>query len=214
MAYSKTNPLIRMLKNLFFETKSAANEKDEGRLDETTQKLKSLTVKLDVQLRTLTAEWTRENAALVNRPATQRMFYLRTNQALKRRMMLVGRYKGMVDKCLGTISAAKDQIEFSRKLQDVNLDTATMTALQQGVSEAQMRLDKGMQQMDIMSSTIDSNLDAVDAQMGTDTLTENERREQELWDRYDTCVAAGDENGAKAAKEELDKLSEAEMATL
>lgn len=208
------NPLITMLKNLFFETKTAANEKNEAKLDETTQKLKALSMKLDVQFRTLNAEWGRENAALFNRPAQQRMFYRRTNQALKRRMMLVGQYKNMVDRCLGTISAAQDQIKYSKELQDVNLDPATMATLQEGVSSAQLRLSKGMEQMEVINSTIESSLNAIDAQMGTDTLTENERKEQELWDRYDTCVAAGDEKGAKAIKEELDKLNEAELALM
>lgn len=208
------NPLITMLKNLFVETKAAATEKNEAKLDETTQKLKALSLKLDVQQRTLTAEWTRENAALFNRPPQQRMFYRRTNQALKRRMMLVGQYKSMVDRCLGTISAAKDQIKYSKELEEVNLDAATMATLREGMSSAQLRLSKGMEQMEVINSSIESSLGAIDAQMGTDALTENERKEQELWDRYDTCVAAGDEKGAKAIKEELDKLNEAEIALM
>lgn len=206
------NPLLASLKNLFFETKNAAKEKNENKLEETTMKLKSLSIKLDVHFRTLQAEWSRENAALFDRPAAQRMFYMRNVQAMKRRLMLVGQYKAMVDKCLGTISAAQDQIKYSKNLQDVNLDSATMASLQNGVNEAQTRVNQGMEQMDIINSTIESNLSALESQMGTDVLSEKERKMQELLDRYDTCRAAGDESGAKAAKEEYDKLSEDELA--
>ena len=208
------NPLLTMLKKLFVETKEAASENNETKLDETSRKLKSLSIKLDVQLRTITAEWTRENAALFNRPAVQRTFYLKTNNALKRRMMLVGQYKNMVDRCLGTISAARDQIEFSKKLQDVNLDAAAMASLQQDVSEAQMRLNQGMEQMELINTTIESNLEVIEEQMGATTLSESDTKLQELWDRYDTCIAAGDEKGAQAVRAESDKIHDAELATI
>lgn len=208
------NPLLTMLKKLFVETKEAASENNETKLDETSRKLKSLSIKLDVQLRTITAEWTRENAALFNRPAVQRTFYLKTNNALKRRMMLVGQYKNMVDRCLGTISAARDQIEFSKKLQDVNLDAAAMASLQQDVSEAQMRLNQGMEQMELINTTIESNLEVIEDQMGATTLSESDTKLQELWDRYDTCIAAGDEKGAQAVRAEIDKINDAELATI
>ena len=212
--HKMANPLLSMLKNLFIETKKAAEQKDSNKLEATTQNLKSLSMKLDVQFRTLNGEWTRENAALFNRPAAQRTFYRRTTQALKRRMMLVAQYKSMVDRCLGTIAAAQDWIKYSKELEGVNLDPATMASLQQSVSEAQLRVNQGMEQMELINTTIDSTLQAAESSMGMDVLSESERKEQELWDRYDTCMAAGDEKGAKAAKAEIDKLNEAELATI
>lgn len=208
------NPLLTLVKNLFFETQKVTTQKDKNNLDETTQKLQKLSMKLNLHYRQLNSEWTRENSALYDRPAAMRTFFRRTVQALKRRMILVGQYKHMVDRCLGTIAAAQDWIKYNHDLGAVGLDPAAMSALQENVSEAQMRINKGMEQMDIINTTIDNTLQTFESATGMDVLSDNERKEQELWDRYDTCKAAGDEKGMKAAKDEIEKLQEAELASI
>lgn len=203
------NPLIAIFKKLLVDTTEATKEKDTDKLADSQTKLQNLQANLDVQLRMLTGEWTRETKALYNRPAAQRMFYFKNNQLIKRRMTLVGQYKTSVDKILWTIAAAQDQIEFSKKLQDASLDPALAATLQKEMLLAQQRVNQGLNVMNALSATMDRQMDAMEELEGMSSTGESDRKAQELFERYDTCMAAGDEKGAQAVQAELDALQEA-----
>ncbi len=200
------NTLINALKSIFVNTKEAVQENNKTRLEDAKSKLQSLQMALDVQYRTISAEWNRENNALYNRPAQERMFFFKNLQLIKRRMNLLGQYKSAVDKSVGTIAAAQDQIEFSEKLKDASLSPAFVQSLQQSLIETQQRVNKGLNEMNATSTLLDTQLEVLEGRAGQSISSADERKAQELFDRYDTCKAAGDEKGAQAAKEAIDAL--------
>lgn len=210
------NPLINALKNLLFETKAVVSSPDQedaknARLQEAKAKLQKLQMTLDMQYRMVNAEWMRENNALFNRPAAQRMFYFKNNQLIKRRMLLLGHYKASVDKAVQTIAAAQDQIKFNKSLADATLDPSQVEQFQKDLIDTKARVDEGLRNIDETSTLLDSQVQAFETMVGMDVMNESDKKAQELMERYETCVSNGDEKGAKAAKDALDEIQNAQM---
>ncbi len=213
------NSLIDSLKNLFVETKtvvSSPNQEEikETRLQETKVKLQKLQMTLEMQHRMVSAEWTRENNALFNREASERMFYFKNNQLIKRRMLLLGHYKASVDKAVQTIAAAQDEIKFSKELAQSTLDASAYSQIQNDLIDTQTRVNEGLRSIDETSTMLDSQVQNIESMAGMDVMSESEKKAQELMERYETCIGAGDEKGAQAAKEALDAIQNAQMKEL
>ena len=200
------NSLIDTLKNLFIDTKTAASEGNEDKLEDARKKLQNLQTRLDVRFRTVSAELESENKALFSRPASQRLFYFKNVQLIKKRVNLVGSYKMSVDKALQTIQAAQDQIKFARRLEEVKLNPELVNEVQVSLMDAQNRVTTCLNDMSMIVYTLDSTNEAMATTLDMGTNSAEDQKIQELLDRVDTCMAAGDEKGAQAAKAELDAI--------
>lgn len=200
------NPLITLMKQLFVDTSAAAKEGNGDKLTDARAKLQKLHIQLDAQFRIIAAELERENSALFSRPSSQRLFYFKNMQLIRKRLNLVGNYKVSVDKALQTIQAAQDQIKFSTRLEEVKLNPALVEAVQQELLTAQERVTQCLGDMDTLMTTIDSSSQAIESMAGLNTTTANDQKIQALLERIETCMGAGDEKGAQMARAELDAL--------
>lgn len=194
------------MKNLFIDTTAAAKEGNDDKLADAKGKLQKLHIQLDAQFRAIAAELERENAALFSRPSSQRLFYFKNMQLIRKRLNLVGSYKVSVNKALQTIQSAQDQIKFSKRLEEVKLDPRLVDSVQEELMTAQERVTTCLSDMDSIMTTIDSSSQAIEEMAGIRTTSADDQKIQALLERVETCMGAGDEKGAKAAKAELDAL--------
>ncbi len=185
------SPLATPMGNLLAKIKEAVGKRSDAKLAEIKESLESLSVRLDEIAVVEAAKWKRLEDEVFSIPITDKSYSTDGIEAHRRRMMLAGRFKTLIDKCLGTISVAKEQIEFEKKLQDANFNPATMSSLREDVSKVQMRLNEWKEQME-EGLNLESVFGAVDTQMATDAVSESERKAQEFWDLYDTCMAFDD----------------------